>query len=308
MVARSSLFRPLGRTLRLTLRFATAALILLAGLALALPSARAAEPGAQAAPQSDLAAVKARGKLLLLSYPLLEGTYVGVDMDAMRKSGLQLKDLRDPAAFRGIDIDLIKGFAESLGVKLEIHPVTSGYDGLLPALLKGEGDLVASSYSITAQRQESADFSDPYITGSIVVAVPMESEIKTLSDLKGKRVAVMHGSSQLERVQALDLDLKIQLTDFALQNYVAVSEGKADFTLLDSHAPVGASVSSAYPDLKVALRLSEFSYGVAARTGSDLLPPLNAYLAQLKKSGEMARIVSRYQPDAVAAQDAPPKP
>jgi len=308
MVARSSQFRPQGRTSRLTLRSSASALVLLAGLGLGLPSARAAEPGAQAAPQSDLAAVKARGKLILLSYPLLEGTFVGVDMDAMRKSGLQLKDLRDPAVFRGIDIELIKGFAESLGVKLEIHPVTSGYDGLLPALLKGEGDLVASSYSITAQRQASADFSDPYVTGSVVVAVPMESPIKALSDLRGKRVAVMHGSSQLERVQALDLDLKVQLTDFALQNYVAVTEGKADFTVLDSYAPVGAPVSAVYPDLKVALSLSEFSYSIAARKGSDLLAPLNAYLAQLKKSGELGRILSRDLPEAGAAPASPPKP
>jgi ABC-type amino acid transport substrate-binding protein len=136
----------------------------------------------------------------------------------------------------------------------------------------------------------------------------MASEIKALSDLKGKRVAVMHGSSQLERVQALDLDLKLQITDFALQNYVAVTEGKADFTVLDSYAPVGASVSAVYPDLKVALRLNEFSYGAAARKGSDLLAPFNAYLAQIKKLGEMARIVGRHLPEASAAQAAPDKP
>ena len=266
----------------------------------------AALPVALAAQVSDVAAVKSRGKLTLLCYPLVDGTFVGVDVEAMRQGKVPLKELRDPAAFHGIDVELMQGFARSLGVKLEVRPVTSGYDGLLPALVKGEGDLIASSYSITEQRKASADFSDPYITGWIAVAVPKESSISTLEDLRGKRVAVMHGSSQLERAQALDLDLKLQLTDFALQNYVAVTEGKADFTLFDSYAAVGAPVSEVYPALKVALRLSEFNYGVAVRKGSDLLAPLNAYLEQVRKSGELARIVGKYQGETAGAVQGKP--
>jgi len=275
-------------------RVAGCALALLAPFAWAAPAAHA----------GDLADVKARGKLVLISYPLLDGTFVGVDVDAMRKAGGQLKDLRDPAAFHGIDIDLAQGFAASLGVKLEVHPVTKGYDALIPALAGKEGDLVASSFSITAQRQASADFSQPYVTGWVAIAVPLDSKVASLSDLRGKTVAVMHGSSQLERVQALDLDLKIQLTDFALQNYVAVSEGQADFTLIDSYAAVGQPVSTAFPGLKVAARLSEFNYGMAVRKGSDLLPALNAYLEQARKSGELDRIVGKYQPEAVAHKPA----
>lgn len=275
--------------------------------ALLASSSRGAEPAPAPAPPGDLAAVKARGKLILLCYPLVDGTFVGIDMDALRESGVQLKDQRDPKVFRGVDVELIEGFARSLGVSLEIHPVTSGYDALLPALRSGEGDLIASSYSITPQRRETIDFSAPYVTGSIAVAVPEGSPIRSLADLKGKRVAVMRGSSQLERLQGLDLGLRQEMTDFALESYVAVSEGRADFTVLDSYAPVGASVSASYPDLKVAFALSEFSYGVGVRKGSDLLAPLDAYLADLRKSGELGRIVGRFVPEA-AAGSAPRKP
>src|SRR6185295_3563244 len=100
----------------------------------------------------------------------------------------------------------------------------------------------------------------------------------------------------LEFLQSQAPDVKIMLTDFSLENYVAVKEGDADFTLLDSRAAVGERVSAAYPDLKVAFRLREFGYGVAVRKGSDLLAPLNAYIAKLRQSGELDRMVESNDP------------
>jgi ABC-type amino acid transport substrate-binding protein len=248
----------------------------------------------------DLANVKARGKLIMLCYPSQNSIFVAPDVETMRQKKLKLADLRDPEHFSGLDVELIKGFARSLGVELEIRPVTTGYDALFPALLERQGDIVASSLSITPKRLEGADFSQPYLTSWVAVAVPMDSRIASLSDLAGKRVALMKGSSQLEFLQSQAPDVKILITDFSLENYVAVKDGEADFTLMDSRAPVGEGVSSAYPDLKVAFRLREFEYGVAVRKGSDLMEPLNAYLANLKQSGELARLVERYDTPAKA--------
>jgi ABC-type amino acid transport substrate-binding protein len=251
---------------------------------------------AQAAAAGDLADVKARGKLILLCYPSQNSTFVAADLDAMREHNLKLSELRNPDYFRGLDVELVRGFAKSLGVELEVHPVTTGYDALLPALTKNEGDLVASSLSITPKRLETVDFSEPYLTSWVAVAVPPSSRIGSVADLAGKKAALMHGSSQLEFLQSQAPDVKIMLTDFSLENYVAVKEGEADFTLMDSRAPVGASVSTAYPDLKVAFRLREFGYGAAMRKGSDLREPLNAYIAKLKQSGELDRMVERHDP------------
>jgi len=261
---------------------------------------------AQAAGAGDLADVKARGKLIMLCYPTQTSTFVAVNVEAMREKDLRLDEVRDPQYFKGLDVDLVKGFAKSLGVGLEIRPLTKGYDALLPALVAREGDLVASSLTSTPKREETADFSAPYHTSWVVVAVPAKSKITSLDDLKGKKVALMHGSSQLEFVQSLVPDVKIQLTDFSLENYVAVQEGQADFTLMDSRAPVGESVAVAYPDLKVALRAKEFGYRVAFRKGSDLVVAFNSYLASAKQSGELDRIVERH--DSVWWGDKKPAP
>lgn len=261
---------------------------------------------ARTAGAGDLSDAKARGKLVMLCYPSQNSTFVSADLETMREKNLKLADLRNPEHFSGLDVELIKGFAKSLGVELEVHPVTTGYDALFPALLQREGDVVASSLSITPKRLESVDFSEPYLTSWVAVAVPVDSKIASVDDLAGKKVALMHGSSQLEFLQSQAPEVKILLTDFSLENYVAVKEGDADFTLMDSRAPVGESVSAAYPDLKVAFRLREFGYGVAVRKGSDLLGPLNTYLAEIKQSGELQRIVERHDP--AGGGKAPPKP
>jgi ABC-type amino acid transport substrate-binding protein len=253
---------------------------------------------AQTAAAGDLADVKARGKLIMLCYPSQNSTFVAADVEAMREKNLKLAELRSPQYFKGLDVDLVKGFAKTLGVELEIHPVTTGYDALFPALVQREGDLVASSLTVTPKRQEVADFSAPYLTAWVAVAVPFDSKVASLADLAGRKAALMHGSSQLEFLQSLAPDVKVMLTDFSLENYVAVKEGEADFTLLDSRAPAGKSVSAAYPDLKVAFHLREFGYAMAVRKGSDLLEPLNAYLASLRQSGELERLVDRNDPPA----------
>jgi len=263
---------------------------------------------AAAAWAGDLADVKTRGKLILLCYPSQNSTFVSADLDVMREKSLKLSELRNPEYFKGLDVDLVKGFAKSLGVELEIHPVTSGYDALLPALIAREGDLVASSLSITPKRLESVDFSEPYLTSWVAVAVPFDSKIATLADLAGKKVALMRGSSQLEFLQSQAPEVKILLTGFSLENYVAVKEGEADFTLMDSRAPVGGGVSAAYPDLKVAFRLREFGYGVAIRKGSDLRDKLNAYIAGLKQSGELDRMVERNDPTPAGKTPPAPRP
>ena len=243
---------------------------------------------------SDLADVKARGKLIVVTFPLMEDSFMQVDVEAMRKLGAGLKDMRDPEHFKGIDLDLMKGFAASLGVKLEIKPELSGYGGLIPALDRHEGDVAASSFAITPQRQTVADFSTPYILQWDVAAVRPDSKIRSFQDLRGKKVAVIDGSSHLERLKTLNLNPTIQLTKFVLEGYTAVTEGQADYTLMESRAEVGEPVSAIYKDLRVAARVNETGYGIAMRKGSDLKAPLDAYLAGLRDSGELEKILSRH--------------
>jgi ABC-type amino acid transport substrate-binding protein len=271
---------------RLTCRTGgTATRLVLAGVFLLLPSLTRA---------GDLADLKARGKVVMLTFPAVEDPFVAVDLEAMRAAGLKLADMRDPENFHGIDVELMKGFAQSLGVPLEIVPETGGYGDLLPALTRGNGDLVASRLTITPRRREAADFSIPYFIQWVVAAVRPDSKYRSLADLRGKRAAVMKGSSQLEFLPSLKLRPETHLTGFNLESYNAVLEGEVDYALMDSRAAVGEPVSAIYSGIQVAVRLQEIGYGVMVRKGSDLLAPLNAYLEGVEKSGELEKTLARH--------------
>lgn len=86
---------------------------------------------------------------------------------------------------------------------------------LIPALLEGRGDLIAASLSITDERSELVDFSEPASKplSEILVTGPTAPRVDTIDDLSGKTVYVRHSSSYRESVEALNQRL--------------VSEGKA---------------------------------------------------------------------------------
>jgi putative amino-acid transport system substrate-binding protein len=234
---------------------------------------------------------------------------VAANLDVMREKGLKLAELRLPAHFKGAEVDLMKGFAKSLGVRLEIHAIVEGYDALFPALQRGEGDLVASEITITPKRQEIADFSAPYLADWLAVVVrrdwPQEAKLTSVADLAGKKGAVIGGSSHLEVLHAMAPEVKLQLTSFDLESLEAVEHGDADFTLIETTVPVGAVLDAMHPDLTVAFRLKEMGNGIAVRKGSDLRAPLDAYLSRLKKSGELKRILDR---NGVQAEKKSPPP
>ena len=232
---------------------------------------------------TSLAEVKARGKLVMLSFPDMESPFIRVDVD------------RGLGHFTGIDYDVMAGFAQSLGVPLEVLSIKPAFAELVPALLRGEGDVVGSSFSITPERRAKVDFSEPYFGVRMVVVVPKESPIRSVADLAGKTGSAVRGSSLEDTIKKLG-DVKLHYVDFMRWNYDALMEKEADFTVLEE--PFVWSLIGSYPDLKVAFALpGKDAYGFAVTPKSDLHAALNAYLAKLKGSGKLDAIVRKYLGD-----------
>jgi polar amino acid transport system substrate-binding protein len=252
------------------------------------PAAAATAPPAAGA----VAAVKARGTLVVLSFPHQENPFIRVQTEV---------DLKH---YEGIDYEVMQGFARALGVGLEVHAVKPSFDALVPALLHGDGDVIASSFSITPQRSAMVAFSQPYFTVHTVVVVPAGSPLRTAADLAGKTASTVRGSSLEERIKALHPG-KLHYVEFTRWNYDALEEKEADFTVLDETSTL--RLLRFYPGLKVAFQLpGADSYGYAVKPGSDLRPALDGYLAGLRASGQLDEIVNRYLGAGDAAHEPPP--
>ncbi|HYH47401.1 MAG TPA: transporter substrate-binding domain-containing protein, partial [Thermoanaerobaculia bacterium] len=229
-----------------------------------------AEPAA-AAPLKE---IKARGRLVVLSFPHQESQFIRVDVE------------RGLGFYQGVDFDLMQELARSLGVALEVKAVKPTFGALIPALLDGEGDLIASSFTITAERRRKLVFSRPYFAVETVVVARKGRDFKGPADLAGKVGSVVQGSSLHERVKALS-SAPPHYVEFTRWNYDAVSGGQADFTVLDATGTW--HLLPIYPDLEVAFTLPGVDhYGFAFAPGNeDLRDAVDAYLAQIHASGQL---------------------
>jgi glutamine transport system substrate-binding protein len=243
-----------------------------------------------------LKAVKTREKLIMISFPRQDSSFVAVNTDTgpMKKLGT----IQD---FKGFDVDLMAGFAHWLKVPLEIHTLADpSYGELIPALLRGEGDLIACAFSETPERRKLVDFSEPYMYSYNNVIVRQDSLISSQADLIGKRVATMAGASHEERLRAIGIESQHFVHfQFTRDLYEAVRDGQADFFLaeIDEHGLNTRLLHDYKSALKIAIRLPGAQpWGIAFPNGSDLRSRFNMYLEFIRRSGEYDSIVARHVP------------
>src|SRR5690606_1607114 len=95
----------------------------------------------------------------------------------------------------GFDVDLMNAIAAEAGFDIEL--VNTRWDGIFVALQSGEFDAVASAATITEEREEIVDFSNPYFNAGQMIAVREvdAADISTPDDLAGLRVGVQSGTT-----------------------------------------------------------------------------------------------------------------
>ena len=92
----------------------------------------------------------------------------------------------------GFDIALIKAIGEKLGVTVEVENME--FEALVSAI-GSKIDLAIAGMTVTDERQESVDFSNPYYDALQYVIVPEGSEIASFDDLAGKTIGVQLGTT-----------------------------------------------------------------------------------------------------------------
>jgi len=195
----------------------------------------------------------------------------------------------------GFDVDLLNAIAEDQGFKVEY--LDQDFAGLIPALQTGNVDIIASGMTITEEREEQVDFSEPYITAGLALAVTVDNEeIQTVDDLQGKTVAVQTGSTGYLKAEELkDAGIIAEIKDFPHVNE-AIEElkiGGADVMIND--LPVTDAFIAAQPGVIkiVGEPLNSESYGFAIRSGNaELLQKINTGLENVKASGKYDELLT----------------
>lgn len=163
--------------------------------------------------------------------------------------------------YSGMEVELARMLALAIGYSdVEFVGVTA--DTREQVLQDGSVDFVIATYSITEERQQEFDFSEPYYTNYIRVMVENSSLFQTLADLEGKCVGVTSGSTSAlylaEEMTRLKLIPEFDTNTFNPETF----KGGISFKCLDT-----------YPDLVTALEQGEID--AACSDGSILAGYLN---------------------------------
>ena len=136
----------------------------------------------------------------------------------------------EPIGFRdaennptGYDVVVAQRLADTLKVKLEITEVSGAVR--ITMLQSGQIDVAVANMTATVERAKAVDFSIPYL----------RTGIKSMADLKGKKVVVGRGTTGEEMIKNKAPGAEMVYTDaFAPQAILLLKQGRADAAIEDS--------------------------------------------------------------------------
>jgi polar amino acid transport system substrate-binding protein len=208
----------------------------------------------------------------------------------------------------GFDIDIVSAIAQKAGI--EVKFVNTPWEGIFNALGQGDRDLLVSSITITDERKQTMDFSDPYFDANQLIAVAADSKIARFADLKPLKVGVQNGTTGDEAVAKLQGKnspniKRFESTPLALKELEA---GGVSAVVADNGVVINYVANNADAKFKTVSdpAFAIEHYGIAVKKGNtELLAKLNKGLAEIKADGSYERIRAKYLGGASASGSAP---
>jgi polar amino acid transport system substrate-binding protein len=237
------------------------------------------------APKNTLEKVKREGKLIVATHPVNPpfefGAGTGVD---------------------GFDYDLAEAVARGLGVKTQW--IKKQFEQCFEYLKNGEVDMVVNAVTITPEREKDFLFSEPYFTTGQIMAVRKEREdIKTVADLKGKKVGVQ------KETTAEEFLLRLGKGEVDIVEFDSFDEALFELNRKLLDAVVGDAPTLQYdiqllPNLRsVGPLLTSEQYGIVFRKSDvELKNEVDKIIKKMKESGEIDELVKKWKLDLPAVE------
>lgn len=190
----------------------------------------------------------------------------------------------------GFDVEIGQELAKRMGLKP--NPVTSPFSGIITGVKEGRYDAAVASHTITKERLEQVDFSDPYyLSGGHLFTRP-DGNIQAVEDLKGKEVAVALGT--VYETFAREHTDNIKTYDSDVTALRALEQGKHDAVITD--IIVGdIAIQQGFQIKATGVSFSQDKQGIAVRKGNtELLNKINEALKQMHEDGTYKQLSEKY--------------
>jgi polar amino acid transport system substrate-binding protein len=252
-------------------------------------------PGAVMPSGSHMATIQKRGRLI-----------AGVSSDTL------LLGSRNPLSgqIEGFDIEMLKAVSKAVfgdPNKIEFRVITAAQR--IPVLSGDPADnvdVVARAMTITCARWEQIDFSTEYYRAGQKVLVAKGSPVKSMEDLKGKRVCAPNGSTSMDKLRTFAGLIPVG-SDTHTGCLVLFQQGKVDAITGDDTVLAGLAAQDPYAFVVKAPAFTAEPYGLGiSTTHPDFVKFVNGVLEQMRTDGQWATAYNTWLRDALGAAPSPP--
>lgn len=203
----------------------------------------------------------------------------------------------------GFDVELVEEIASRLG--LEVTWVDTAFDTIFTQLAGGRFDMVASATTITPERAEQVNFTEPYYFAQQSLSINREEtpDIQSTDDLgEGDSVAVQEGTTGEEWARENLEPNGVEIVTFpeAPDTYTALEAGRVTGVIFDE--PSAVEEAGKRPSLEVVEAIdTDEEYGFPVNPNNpELLDAVNQALQEMIDDGTYQSIYEEWFPDAPA--------
>lgn len=202
----------------------------------------------------------------------------------------------DPATGQivGFDVDMVNAICAKINCKAEF--VTTAWDGIFAALQQGQFDLVASGVSITDERKQTMDFSEPYIVVSQAILLKVADEGMTIDDIKskGKKLAAQTATTNATLAEELVGRDNVALYDTFAAAVVALKNGDVAGVVIDGTSAAAYEKEFA-GELIIGIKdLKSDPLGLVFRKGDETVAAFNEGLKAIQADGTVDALTAKY--------------
>ncbi len=194
----------------------------------------------------------------------------------------------------GYEIELVDALCAQM--KAECEVISQDWDGLIPGLNAQKFDAIIAGMSITPERKEVVDFTDPYFHTGIILIGKKGDDI-SVADLQGQPVASQRSTVSSQYLQDEYPDADIKLYDTQDNAYLDLTSGRVRAMMSDKVTGIDWLKTEAGQDYEVKgqeISTEEDAMGMAFRKGDPLVAKFNEALAELKSNGVYDQITGSY--------------
>lgn len=192
----------------------------------------------------------------------------------------------------GYDVQIAAKIAKSMGKELEIYAYE--WDSLIPGVQSGKLDMIIAGMSPTAERREKIDFSDNYYTSNLVIVTKSGKldDVKTIDDLKGKKIAAQSGTFHLDALTNQAEAASSEMADFSTM-LIALKAGTIDGYVAEEPTAMAVCADKEYDYVALENNSTGFtvadddvSIAVGVKKGSALTAEINKALEDMNTEAQ----------------------